>query len=86
MKKEKSGAARIVEAIMSAALLNCRCVTVESLTSKVKDIVSSKFDIVDVSNEFDEYTVELLVGDTKVVIVFKLNDKQFITKIEVVEK
>lgn len=89
---EKSGAARIVEAMVSAALLNCKCGSRNSLVEKVKEITGNKFDVSVISGPKDmtdksgaPFVVSLLIGDTHVFIVFTINADFFIKKIEVEE-
>lgn len=89
---EKSGAARIVEAMVSAALLNCKCGSRNSLVEKVKEITGNRFDVSAISGPKDmtdksgaPFVVSLLIGDTHVFIVFTINADFFIKKIEVEE-
>lgn len=91
--KEKSGAARIVEAMVSSALLNCKCGSGNSLIEKVKEITGNKFDVTIVSEPVDmndtskaPFVISVMIGDTHVLIVFTVNENFFIKKIEVEEK
>lgn len=86
--KKQSGAARLCEAMISQALLNCKVTNIDSLVSQMRTITNNKFEISkqpEVLQEPGPWTVQLLIGDTKVIVKFTLNEKYFITDIEVVD-
>lgn len=88
--KKQSGTARICESMISQALLNCKVTNVHSLVDKMNEITSYKFDVsvYDCPDNLEgngPWKIQLLIGDTKVLVIFSLSENQFITKIEVKE-
>lgn len=87
--KNKSGTAIICESMIGNALLYCRVNNISSIVEKMKQITGEKFKITKHSGtdlpEDDPWIVELLIGDTKVIVKFTMIDGNLINKIEVEE-
>lgn len=87
--KKKSGAAIICEAILNSALLHCRVSNINSIVEKLKQITGEKFPISKYSGtefpEDDPWIVELVIGNTKVIVKFTMVDGNLIKGIEVRE-
>lgn len=86
--KRQSGAARLCESMISQALLNCKVTTINSLIEKMQAITGNKYEISQYAGpEFLEepgpWVVQLMIGDTMVIVKFSLTEKCFINKIEV---
>lgn len=87
---KQSGTARICEAMISSALLFCRVSNVGSIVEKMKQITGEKFPITKYSGsdlpDTDPWIVELMIGDTKVVVQFIMKDTNLISEIHVIEE
>lgn len=87
--KKQSGTARICEVMISNSLLHCKVNSINSIVEKMKQITGEKFPITKYSGTDypveDPWIVELLIGDTKVIVKFTMNENHFINKIEVEE-
>lgn len=87
--KTKSGTAIVCEQMIKAALLYCRVSNVNSIIEKLKAITGDKFNITKHSGtelpENDPWVVELLIGNTKVIVKFTMTDMNLISDIEVEE-
>lgn len=86
--KKQSGAARLCESMISQALLNCKVTTIQSLIMQMDTITGKKFEVTqcagpELLEEPGPWVVQLMIGNTKVIVKFTVNEKYFITKIEV---
>lgn len=89
---EKSGATMVLEAMISAALLNCKCGSRKSLVEKVAEITNNRFEVTVISGPIDEsdtsrlpFVLSLRISDAVVFIMFTVSETFYIRKIEVEE-
>jgi len=87
--EKKSGTTIVLEQILNSALLHCRVSNVNSIVEKLRQITGEKFPITKYSGsefpEEDPWVVEVLIGDTKVIVKFTMVDGNLIKGIEVRE-